>query len=149
MFNHMFWCAASTGDDDGDLKAAKWPSITNHFMNKHWGHQSPLFSQCLHGRLHDTERKKKWLSPGMAMLILNIFYKKCVHNDTYSYYSPFIHFNENSNRDYAKLPDGTQRVNIAFPKHKKGEHTIKNILVQCTYSKYCLNLQGSILYRLI
>ena len=58
---------ASTDDDDDDLKEAKWLSITNHIMNKHSGHDSPLFSQCLHGRLHGRERKKKWLKPGMVM----------------------------------------------------------------------------------
>ena len=105
MVNHMFWCAASTGDDDGDLKAAKWLSITNHIMNKHSGHQSPLFSQCLHGRLHGRERKKKWLSPGMAMLIQNIFYKKCVNSDTYSYYSPFISGCCSGSQPYEKLTE--------------------------------------------
>ena len=40
----MFWCAASTDDDDGDLKEAKWLlSITNYIMNKHSGHESPFF----------------------------------------------------------------------------------------------------------
>ena len=67
MINHMFWCAASTDDDDEDLKEAKWLSITNHIMNKHSGHEDPLFPQCLHGRLHGRERKKKWLKPGMLM----------------------------------------------------------------------------------
>lgn len=105
VVNHMFWCAASTDDDDGDLKAAKWLSITNHIMNKHSGHQSPLFSQCLHGRLHGRERKKKWLSPGMAMLILNFFYKKCVNNDTYSYYSPFISGRCSGSQPYEKLTE--------------------------------------------
>ncbi|XP_015754546.1 PREDICTED: uncharacterized protein LOC107334147 [Acropora digitifera] len=35
IVNHMFWCAASSNDDDGDLKEAKWVSITNHIMDKH------------------------------------------------------------------------------------------------------------------
>ena len=66
VVNHMFWCAASTddADDDGDLREAKWLSITNHVMNKHSGHDNPLFPKCLHGRLHGRERKKKWLIPG-------------------------------------------------------------------------------------
>ena len=69
MINHMFWCAASTDDDDDDedLKEAKWLSITNHIMNKHSGHENPLFPQCLHGRLQGRQRKKKWLKPGMLM----------------------------------------------------------------------------------
>ena len=67
VVNHMFWCAASTDDDDEDLKEAKWLSITNHIINRHSGHESPLFPQCLHGRLHGRERKKKWLKPGVVM----------------------------------------------------------------------------------
>lgn len=47
-----------------------------------------------------------------------------------------LHFNENSDRECAKLQDDTEHVNIAFPKYKKGEHTIRKILVQSTYSKW-------------
>lgn len=47
-----------------------------------------------------------------------------------------LHFNENSCREIAKSKDGTERVNIAFPKYKKGEYTVKTVLVQCTYGKY-------------
>ena len=64
IVNHMFWCAASS-DDDADLKEAKWLSITNHIMDKHSGHENPLFPKCLHDRLHGRERKKKWLKPGI------------------------------------------------------------------------------------
>lgn len=38
----VFWCAASSNDDDGDLKEAKWVSITNHIMDKHSGHENPV-----------------------------------------------------------------------------------------------------------
>ena len=64
VVNHMFWCASSTDDDDADLKEAKWLSITDHIMDKHLGHENPLFPKCLHGRLRGRERKKKWLKPG-------------------------------------------------------------------------------------
>ena len=47
-----------------------------------------------------------------------------------------LRFNENSNRENATLKDGSERANIAFPKYKKGEHTVKKILVKCTYSKF-------------
>ena len=49
-----------------------------------------------------------------------------------------MHLNENSDREQAKLPDGSEHVNIAFLKYKKGEHLIKKILVKCTYSTYTL-----------
>ena len=32
--------------------------------------------------------------------------------------------------------DGTKQVNIAFPKHKKGEYTVKKILVKCSYGEW-------------
>ncbi|XP_068736804.1 uncharacterized protein [Montipora capricornis] len=180
VVNHTFWCAASTDDDDDDLKEAKWLSITNHIMNKHSGHDSPLFPQCLHGRLHGRERKKKWLKPGSqpyekltevltkgsllkdikqmsgahATSSLEAFHSVQNHFATkrlaFSYHGmtsrlqiSILHFNENSDRECAKLQDGTERVNIAFPKYKKGEHTIKKILVQCTY-RYVADLKASV-----
>jgi len=59
IVNKMFWCASSTDDDDHDLKEAKWLSITNHLMNRHSGHDNPLFPKCAYGRLHGRESKKK------------------------------------------------------------------------------------------
>ena len=46
-----------------------------------------------------------------------------------------LHFNENSDREQATLQDGSERFNIAFPKYKTGEHTVKKILVKCTYGE--------------
>ena len=46
-----------------------------------------------------------------------------------------LHFNENSDREQATLQDGTERFSIVFPKYKKGEHTVKKILVKCTYGE--------------
>ena len=43
-----------------------------------------------------------------------------------------LHFNENSDREQAT--DDSERFNIAFPKYKKGEHTVKKILVKCMVS---------------
>ncbi|XP_078378287.1 uncharacterized protein LOC144661382 [Oculina patagonica] len=181
VVNHMFWCAASTDDDDEDLKEAKWLSITNHIMNKHSGHDNPLFPQCLHGRLHGRERKKKWLKPGTppfeklsevltkgsllkdikqisgmhATSSLEAFHSVQNHFATkrlaFSYHGmtsrlqiSILHFNENSDREHATLQDGTERVNIAFPKYKKGEYTVKKILVKCTY-RYVDDLKERVL----
>lgn len=69
IVNHIFWCAASTDDDDGEMKEAKWLSITNHIINKHNGHDNDRFPRCLHGHLHGREKKKKWLEPGKWILI--------------------------------------------------------------------------------
>ncbi|XP_068681048.1 uncharacterized protein [Montipora foliosa] len=173
----MYWCAASCEDDDPDLKEAKWLSITNHIMNKHTGHKNPLFPNCLHGRLHGRERKKKWLKPGtppfekLTELLTKISLIKDVRqmsgqhatssleafHSVQNHFAPkrlafsyhgmtsrlqiaILHFNENSNRESATLKDGSERVNIAFPKYKKGEHTVKKVLVKCTY-KYVAHLK--------
>ena len=77
----MFWCASSTDDDDPDLKEAKWLSITNHLMNRHSGHENPLFPKCAHGRLHGRERKKKWLKPGTYLKKALRFFKGQCQND--------------------------------------------------------------------
>lgn len=78
--NHMFWCAASTVDDNEDLKGAKWLSIANHIMNKHPGHENPLFAQCLHGtcRLNGKERKQKRLKPGMLIFKYNYYLQEMI-----------------------------------------------------------------------
>lgn len=180
IVNHMFWCAASSNDDDGDLKEAKWVSITNHIMDKHSGHENPLFPKCRHGRLHGRERKKKWLKPGTQPYenLTEFLTKKSLLKDirqmsgqhatssleafhsvqnhfaakllAFSYHGmrsrlqiAIMHFNENSDREQAKLPDGSERVNIAFPKYKKGEHSTKKILVKCTY-RYAADLKDSV-----
>ena len=65
----MYWCAASTETDNGLLKEAKWLSIIGHITNKHTDHDNPLFPNCVHGKLHGCERKKKWLKPGTYLFI--------------------------------------------------------------------------------
>ena len=103
MINHMFWCAASTDDDDDDLKEAKWLSITNPIMNKHSGHESPLFLQCLHGRQHGRERKKKWLNPGMVMFNSQYLLQEMMF--TVNNYSPFICGCCSGSQPYEKLTE--------------------------------------------
>ena len=66
--NHVYWVAASTKDDEEEMRAAKWTSLTNHIQGVHQGH-SELFPRCLHPNL-DGERQKKWLKPGNLNLDL-------------------------------------------------------------------------------
>lgn len=61
--NHVYWVAASTQDDEGDLKIAKLKSLGNHIQGIHQGH-SKLFPVCLHENLDGRESRKKWLKPG-------------------------------------------------------------------------------------
>ena len=59
--NHMYWCAASSEDQPGDLVVAKWQSIAHHVQNIHTGH-GKLFPRCQHDDL-SVCRTKKWLQP--------------------------------------------------------------------------------------
>ena len=59
MSNHMYWVAASSGDD-GDLKLAKWSSILNHVSNVHEGH-SVEFPRCEHAELLE---ERQWIKKG-------------------------------------------------------------------------------------
>ena len=54
MINHLYWCALSTKDGNGDLILEKWLSF--HMHNVHKGH-GQMYKECEHGRL----RKQKWL----------------------------------------------------------------------------------------
>jgi hypothetical protein len=64
MVNHLYWCAASTPDGNGELLLAKWLSLDNHLHNIHRGHGG-IYHNCGHGRLRGRrEKKKKWLESG-------------------------------------------------------------------------------------
>ena len=56
MVNHLYWCALSTNDGDGEVMLEKWLSLLNHIHNKHRGH-GKVYKKCTHGRL----RGRKWL----------------------------------------------------------------------------------------
>lgn len=60
LSNHMYWCAASSEDQSGDLVVAKWQSVGNHLQNVHTGH-GELFPKCQHDDLGAERAKKKWL----------------------------------------------------------------------------------------
>lgn len=61
--NHLYWVAASSRDDEEELKVAKWKSLGNHIQGIHDGH-SEIFPKCLHGDLEGQGVRKKWLKPG-------------------------------------------------------------------------------------
>ncbi|XP_041367601.1 uncharacterized protein LOC121382155 isoform X2 [Gigantopelta aegis] len=56
--NHMYWVAASSGDDN-EIKVDKWLSLLNHVRDQHSGH-SVNFPECIHGPLEE----KLWLANG-------------------------------------------------------------------------------------
>ena len=55
--NHLYWCASSTPDGDGEVIKAKWTSLINHVQNVH---EVP---KCVHQPINPSEDRKKWLKP--------------------------------------------------------------------------------------
>ena len=69
--HHVYWVAASTNDDEEEMRIAKWTSLANHIQGVHVHHgHSDMFPRCLHGDLNEAERKKKWLKPGNLTVCL-------------------------------------------------------------------------------
>ena len=56
IVNHVYWISSSCGTD-GNLKSAKWLSISNHIVNKHTD-QSDLYQKCEHEEL---AQQRQWL----------------------------------------------------------------------------------------
>lgn len=63
LCNHMYWSAASTPSGNGQLMLEKWESVINHVQNIH-EHDGDIYTECAHGPLEESARKKKWLQPG-------------------------------------------------------------------------------------
>ncbi|XP_064598560.1 uncharacterized protein LOC135464916 [Liolophura sinensis] len=57
---HLYW-AASTSANDGEMKLAKWQSLTRHIRNIHT-HPSKRYPECRHGPLEDNQRN--WMEEG-------------------------------------------------------------------------------------
>ena len=51
----MYWCVASTPNDNGEVVKAKWLSLENHVHNIHSGH-SKLFPKCAHAGLSGSKK---------------------------------------------------------------------------------------------
>ena len=59
IINHLYWCAASAPDGDGEQMVVRWKSLANHICDQH--------DDCYHSSL--GERRKKWFIPGMQIII--------------------------------------------------------------------------------
>ena len=59
IINHVYWCIASTLNENPEEIKAKWLSLDNHIHNVHSGH-SKIFPRCAHGLLRRRNRRKKW-----------------------------------------------------------------------------------------
>ena len=64
--NHLYWCAASAPEGDGDEMTVRWKSLMEHLCDQH--------DQCYH--LPPGDRRKKWFIPG----INTITYMLLMHN---------------------------------------------------------------------
>ncbi|XP_035662758.1 uncharacterized protein LOC118406641 isoform X1 [Branchiostoma floridae] len=79
IINHLYWCATTTREGEGELLAAKWASLDNHLHNVHRGH-SQLFPRCEHGRV---ARRRQWLQPNTkaSVKLTDIINKKALLRD--------------------------------------------------------------------
>ena len=57
IINHLYWCAASAPDGDGEQMVTRWKSLPNHLCNEH--------DECYHLPL--GERQRKWFTPGNSL----------------------------------------------------------------------------------
>lgn len=63
IVNHMYWCAASTPDGDGEVMKAKWQIVASHTQNIH---ENP---NCAHGILEGDSSDRLWLERGLQLYI--------------------------------------------------------------------------------
>jgi hypothetical protein len=117
--NHLYWCATSCRDEEGEVKVAKWTSILNHIQDVHEGHD-PLYLRCLHGPLSP----KKWIEKG----------------EHFSYFTSrsllaALHFNENAERKQAmNKTTNTHQYSLKIPK-ATGKATVCKIMEPPTFGE--------------
>ena len=61
---HLYWCAASTPDGNGEVMKAKWEATMHHIQDQHTGFHNQLYTECSHPPLEAEDRNKLWLAPG-------------------------------------------------------------------------------------
>jgi len=62
--NHMYWCAATTPDGDGELILEKWKILPLHIQNIHGNPSNERYKECGHGNLQGDAKYRLWLEPG-------------------------------------------------------------------------------------
>lgn len=67
IINHMYWCAASTPDGDGDVMKAKWQIVALHTQNIHSNPDNDLYAECGHGILEGDSADRLWLERGLEL----------------------------------------------------------------------------------
>ena len=58
--NHLYWCAASSPEGNGNEMLIRWKSLMEHIYDKH--------DECYHLPLNVEERRKRWFQPGISVL---------------------------------------------------------------------------------
>ena len=66
--NHLYWCAASSPEGNGNEMLIRWKSLMEHICNKH--------DECYHLPLGVEERLKRWFQPGISVLTVYTVVRK-------------------------------------------------------------------------
>ena len=67
--NHIYWCAPSTPDGNGQVMQEKWKMLPLHIQNIHVNVESGVYPECGHGNLEGDAADPLWLQPGIVMAI--------------------------------------------------------------------------------
>ena len=132
------------------------PLVNEEDRDKDWLEPGSVEAEALRDVLHGTKFLKdvKRLSPKFQTSTLEAFHsliiRFCPKHTHFGwlcqlarYYLAVLHFNENSSRLQAVTIDGQPRYSIRFPKHKKGEYSLR---IEKTPSTY--NYTSTIMQRL-
>ena len=81
--NHLYWCASSTPDGNGEVMVAKFQSSTNHILNIH-EHNNYLFPKCLHDPINDDSDQQDCMDIAWLVVLFHFI------SSSSSYFLPLI-----------------------------------------------------------
>ncbi|VDI38082.1 Hypothetical predicted protein [Mytilus galloprovincialis] len=143
ILNHIINVHDGHGDE---FPACQHGPLEGRERHKKWLKPGTKVYEKLQGIVCHWQMKKNivMLSPGKQTSalegyhsVINHFAPKMIgfsyHGMLCRLWLAALHFNENSQREQAVTKDGRARYKIVYPKFKKGDYSVKRILVDCTY----------------
>ncbi|XP_060070659.1 uncharacterized protein LOC132550582 [Ylistrum balloti] len=111
-------------------KRDKWdgPTTYSALCEKHFEDGSYPMKYAILRSMGQTPPKKKVLNADAIPTIQTAF--SCLYCRLLL---GVLHYNENGGRDPAVTKDGNTCYNIVYPKHKKGEYTVREVKMEPTF----------------